>query len=235
MPATWRPRSASQNLDCRPARSASRRPPRGQPFECPSTRSGRLTEPEQFGDIIVKVGRGGPARRTAAAAPSNPRPGCTPASPIPLAERTPSAAAPNVPTAQTTLPQPACSHAADGTAAQHGDRRQRRPAAARPAAAATAGGGAMTGGGGRAPAAAARPAAAPAARTAARRGEPSAADRRRDRRPVDQQPDDRQPRRQRRPDQHDASGRGPRPPSAGIVRLRDVARVELGAQNYIQA
>ena len=29
-------------------------------------------------------------------------------------------------------------------------------------------------------------------------------------------------------------GRGPGRPAAGIVRLRDVARVELGAQNYNQ-
>jgi multidrug efflux pump len=32
-----------------------------------------------------------------------------------------------------------------------------------------------------------------------------------------------------------ATGRGPQPPSTGIVRLRDVARVELGAVNYNQS
>src|SRR5207302_1205906 len=30
-------------------------------------------------------------------------------------------------------------------------------------------------------------------------------------------------------------GRGPQPPSAAVVRLRDVARVEMGALNYNQA
>ena len=44
-------------------RSASRRRRAGQPFQLPIDTLGRLTDPEQFGDIIVKVGcRAGPRR-----------------------------------------------------------------------------------------------------------------------------------------------------------------------------
>ena len=52
-----RTRSAARTWQRPPGRSASRRPPAGQPFQLPLDTLGRLTEPEQFGDIIVKVGR----------------------------------------------------------------------------------------------------------------------------------------------------------------------------------
>jgi multidrug efflux pump len=47
----------SQNLDA-PAGQIGQPPtPRGQPFQLPIDTLGRLTDPEQFGDIIVKVGQ----------------------------------------------------------------------------------------------------------------------------------------------------------------------------------
>src|SRR5205807_2556313 len=46
----------SQNLDVPAGQIGEPPAPRGQPFQLPIDTLGRLTDPEQFGDIIVKVG-----------------------------------------------------------------------------------------------------------------------------------------------------------------------------------
>ena len=52
-----------------PARPAARRAPASE-FQLPIDALGRLTKPEQFGDIIVKTGRRRPERRRAADRPA---------------------------------------------------------------------------------------------------------------------------------------------------------------------
>jgi multidrug efflux pump len=71
----------TQNLDA-PAGVVGQPPARrGQPFEVPIDTVGRLSTPEEFGDIIVKVGRAG--RRPATGAPPAPPPaGGMPAAPM---------------------------------------------------------------------------------------------------------------------------------------------------------
>ena len=56
-PATWCRPSASRTYRSRPARSASSRCPRGQQFQLTINTLGRLVDPEQFADIIIKVGQ----------------------------------------------------------------------------------------------------------------------------------------------------------------------------------
>ena len=52
------PRSASRTCRSPPARSASRPRPTAQDFQYTVTTLGRLSDPEQFDDIIVKTGDG---------------------------------------------------------------------------------------------------------------------------------------------------------------------------------
>ena len=56
MPATWRPPSRARISTCPPGNSAQPPAAASQPLEIPIDALGRLSEPEQFGDIIVKVG-----------------------------------------------------------------------------------------------------------------------------------------------------------------------------------
>ena len=230
----------SQNLDA-PAGQVGQPPcARRQAFQLPIDTLGRLTDPEQFGDIIVKVGRRRPPSR-AGQAPSRRRRSDS---------RLPQ------PRQHRPLQRPATTA---GTTAQPGGSaraaaRPRRPtssgsgsttrgampagvtaAAARPAAAATTGGGttgggATTGGGGTTgggatTAAAPRPAARP---TGHGRAPASGVTGLSISTGADAGTEQRRP---RRPDAGPRTGR--RRPA--IVRLRDVARVELGAQNYNQA
>ena len=65
-PATWPRRFASENLDAPAGRLGQPPARRGQPFELPIDTLGRLTMPEQFGDIIVKVDRAWPSAAYAA-------------------------------------------------------------------------------------------------------------------------------------------------------------------------
>ena len=55
MPATWRRPSPTRTSTCPPGNSATARRA-GQPWEIPIDALGRLSDPEQFGEIIVKVG-----------------------------------------------------------------------------------------------------------------------------------------------------------------------------------
>ena len=205
----------SQNIDApagadRPAAAAG-----GQAFQLPLDTLGRLADPEQFGDIIVKVGAaragrppdGGrcrpapaaPPRPSAGAGAAEPRsPAGQPATPTPAARRRRRAIGRRQHPPTTGRSQPPAARAA----------LQRRPApptaaAARPPAAA------------RPAAAARRPAGRPASRHASAAGGTG-----------------RRPGRARRL----ATSGGPAAePSPRIVRLRDVARVELGGQNYNQS
>ncbi len=83
MPATWRPPSAARISTCPPGSSARRPTAASQPLEIPIDALGRLSEPEQFGDIIVKVGQSTavPMSTRGAPAPSRTR---SPRSPGPL-------------------------------------------------------------------------------------------------------------------------------------------------------
>ena len=231
----------SQNLDA-PAGQIGQPPAAaGQSFQLPIDTLGRLTDPEQFGDIIVKVGpatppssrpsahgtpSGGARRRRRHGRARRPPPSgqllaadgqmqidTTVVDPITQARR---AAAVMRPAGER--------HRADHRARPRRRRhRRRRP---RPA----AGG--------------ARPAAAASITAVARRRRRNQRRRRHDRR----RSDDRHRRsasaaprragddRQRADRAARRRGRAARAsPATGIVRLRDVARVELGAQNYNQS
>ena len=54
-PATWSTPSSSRTCRSRPGRSASRRSPTGQVFQYTMTTLGRLTDAEQFDDMILKT------------------------------------------------------------------------------------------------------------------------------------------------------------------------------------
>ena len=56
----------AQNIQVAAGQVGQQPVPKGQQFQLTITTLGRLAEPEQFGDIIVKVGQGGPAGAQAA-------------------------------------------------------------------------------------------------------------------------------------------------------------------------
>ena len=142
-PWTWPTRSAARTSMRPPGRSASRRPRRpGLPVA--DRHLGRLSTPEQFGDIIVKVGHGSspPPSATAAAAVQGGS-GCR--IPSPAADRR---------RCRGRHGRAVARHAVRGGTPARRDRRHDRGAAGgttaaarRPAADGTAGGGDTTGGG----------------------------------------------------------------------------------------
>ena len=188
---------AKQNIDA-PAGQIGQPPaPRGQAFQVPVDTLGRLTEPEQFGEIIVKAAGGGAAKSATATSSAS---GASIAS-----------------TARAPLHEPSATMAAKPLPAAAGGNGRQPAGGSMPGSVpvtvggATTGGGATSGGGATTPGGAlgsqapAAPAAAASASTA--NGILTNA----------------------------AMGRGPQAPAVGIVRLRDVGRVELGAASYVQA
>ena len=225
-----------ENLDVPAGRIGQPPVTAGQPFDVPIDALGRLVEPEQFADIIIKVDQGIPPTQpsTTAAATTSvgaglPTPGL--ANPlqgnsfigrllsVPTSLGTPmssSVVPPTATTSNTTMGSGATGGGSTGGA-------QRRAAAARRAAA-------------RQPAAAPIPTpprsaprrrpAAPAVRSPAKRSAPH----RPARFPVCRST----PRRAETPPQPEQSPRRPlaalRRPAVSIVRVRDVGRVELGGR-----
>jgi multidrug efflux pump len=194
----------NQNLDA-PAGQLGQSPAlRSQTVQLPIETLGRLTEPEQFGDIIVKVGSGPTAPRSTPVVVGSPRgaglssPGAGAASPsrTPLNGATTSATTPS----GTTAASPTGSSTTDTTTTDATSPSAATLSGVTTGGGANAGGGGSTGGGGTT---------GGAATTGRMPG--------------------------------GVIGPGPTvssgPPvsSASMVRLREVARVELGAQNYNQA
>jgi multidrug efflux pump len=157
-------------------------------FQLPLDALGRLTQPEQFGDIIVKVGTGRPITTKQAAAPA----------------RHATAAAASLTPLKIQLPNPLTTTTSDstGTTTSNGSTTGGTTTGGTTDSSSTTTGGTTTGG-------AATPGTnltdlainTPADSGATGTGVPG----------------------------------GPRPPAPAIVRLKDVADVELGAQNYNQA
>ena len=71
-PATWPTRFAAKISTCRPGRIGQPPAARGQPFDLPIDTLGRLSTPEQFGDIIVKADLGIPRSRLLPRGPRSP-------------------------------------------------------------------------------------------------------------------------------------------------------------------
>jgi multidrug efflux pump len=191
----------NQNLDA-PAGVVGQPPARtGQPFEVPIDAKGRLVTTDEFGDIIVKVGRAG-ARRATAPSIATVRGGMPMAGPMMAA---PDTAAP------TSSPQSGSSSSTSTTSSSSMSTATASSSdttigvSTTGGASATSGSTASAGTGGMADASFSD---LSISRTTA--GGPSSG----------------------ATVSGATAGRGPGRPSPAIVRLRDVARIELGAQNY---
>jgi multidrug efflux pump len=220
-----------QNLDA-PAGQIGQPPSgRGQSFELPINTLGRLTDPEQFGDIIVKVGQSGPRLTAASTSPATGRSG------LPSSGVTdPLQFTPPLPPAPTSSPTDSGMTDSGSTAASPSASGSSNPPAtgnnpmstgtfvggATSIGGGTTSGGASSAGGGTTAGGATGGGAASSADTSAgamsglsiNSGMPGALG--------------------SGVIGGTTMGRGPGRPSASIVRLRDVAKVELAAQNYNQ-
>ena len=204
----------NQNLDA-PSGQVGRPPaPEGQSTQLPILTLGRLRTAEQFGDIIVKVGQTPSAReRGRVSAPRRPR-GATanPLASISPARRS-SSGAPT--TAQDTTPTDAMSQIAiasgttTSTAPLVGGGTTAAAATMSDIGASSAGG-AATGGGAMSGSSLTSGGTIPGLSIDSSLSPAGMLS-------------------------SETMGRGPGRPDAAIVRLRDVARIELGAQNYNQA
>jgi multidrug efflux pump len=193
---------------------------RTQAFQLPIDTLGRLSDPAQFADIVVKAG-GGPSRSTAAGA--GPSAGGLPGSgitdPLQAAGSLTGTTGATMTTSSPMSPGTASSQtSATGTTPSTTTAATPMPGTGMTSSGAQIGsGGAQAGGGAMATGGAATPGmgGVPPSNLATgganiygtQNGMLSAT----------------------------SMGRGPRPPDAAIVRLRDVARVEMGALNYNQA
>jgi multidrug efflux pump len=207
----------SQNLDA-PAGQTGRPPaPDDQSFQLPITTLGRLSTVEQFGDIIVKVGQ---TRATASAPRMASRRGGR--APSPATTTTASTVRRTIPGTTTTVPLPTISTppapitgGASGSSGQMAGGGTTGGAATSTDVTAGAGstGGGTTGGGATAGSSLTGDGTIPGLSINTTTGSLSA--------PTTLA--------------GETMGRGPGRPDAAIVRLRDVARIELGAQNYNMA
>jgi multidrug efflux pump len=218
-----------QNLDA-PAGQLGQPPsPEGQISQLPIDALGRLTEPEQFGDIIVKVGGGTPQPQANAAA----RPGrggirfSGPAGTLTLPGLGGSAGGAG---GGMTTPAPTTTPSSFDSSADSGDTSTsaaRTPSTGTPlfttdtsaAGGVAASGSNTTAGGGTATGPASGMTGPPATQSAGAGSDPLIDGGRGAGGTL----------------ASGTMGRGPGRPSVGIVRLRDVARVELGALNYNQS
>jgi multidrug efflux pump len=212
----------AQNLDA-PAGQIGQPPSvRGQAFQLPIDTLGRLTEPEQFSDIIVKVGQTRVVRPSGSGAPS----------PVSITGQTggsllqpsmtggtgtSSTSSANMSTAQTSSSGAGTTSSMSSNSPSTGSTSSGQPApgisttgGGSTAGGSTSSGGGTTSGGGTS-AGSSSTLLAPTAISISSSASTSTAL------------------------SATSGGRGPGRPSASIVRLRDVARVELAAQNYNQS
>jgi multidrug efflux pump len=207
----------SQNLDAPIGQIGQ--PPifSGQSFQLPTTTLGRLNTPEQFGDIIIKVGGvgmpAGPTRRARAAPRSGgltsgmASSGTSSSSTTSTTSVSPVGGSNTDPTggSYTTSTDPTGGTAAPTTMGDDTGAVLGTTGGATTGGGAGSGGGATTGGGGT-PGSATSGVVFPSMASSAGLGSSGG-----------------------------AAGQAPPQPSAAVVRLRDVARLELGAQNYNQS
>jgi multidrug efflux pump len=178
-----------------------------QAFELPIHTLGRLTDPEQFGDIVVKIAGGPPAPKPAAVAPAPASGGSTPLA-GPLTSLPPSSSTTTSGTTDNTAP---ASGTTDSSSSSDASTTDAAPPAIATTGGAATGGGASTGGGANSMGGGAAGGGGTTG-GAATRGLPSLGG------PTSGGP-----------------SAPPALPTTSIVRLRDVARIELGATNYNQA
>jgi multidrug efflux pump len=205
----------AQNLEAAPGQ-IGQPPSRRQAFQLPIDTLGRLDDPEKFGDIIVKVGAGPAVTASAtSAAPSSsgnlPTSGPNLSNPLQLAASSVGS------TTTSTMTNPTGSSSTSNATSSNATTSNGTASGPTPGASgggntsggASAGGGGTTGGGSTSVGGAtglAPPSLASGGANGTMQGSGILA--------------------------ATSMGRGPQPPSTAIVRLRDVARIEMGALNY---
>jgi multidrug efflux pump len=199
-----------QNMDAAAGQLGQPPAATGQPFQLPIDTLGRLTDPEQFGDIIVKTG--------GLAAPRNNRSGRAPVSAVPEVDPSTTPAPLNTgsmtndPTTSSSTQRPSTTTTPPTTTTVTGG----LAGGAGTGGGATATGGGTTSGGATSAGGGTTGGAATTSTMAGLE--------------INKQPSSAI---NRSATLGGATmGRGPAAPSASILRLRDVARIELGAQNY---
>jgi len=200
----------SQNIEAAAGRLGQPPVGRGQAFELPIDTLGRLNQPEQFGNIIVKVGQSRPMLPSSGGAPTTV---ASPATPVQLTTAAQGLIAQigtvssGTTTSGSTGGAPTSTGTTSGPAITTGMTSGGLAGGASSSGGATAGGGATTGGG-------ATVGGAATAGTTAKKGGPTASS----------------------PSKAKVGGGNiaGQSTSVSVVRLKDVARIEMGALNYNQ-